>query len=324
MFNRTESPNFQTEVDTLLPSYENPAIKVNGVTKLYRHFAAVKDLDLKVRRGEILGIVGHNGAGKTTTLKMLTGLVATTSDTIETMSVDIARDSKHTKRFTGYLPEESPLYENITVVEYLMFFSELYNMGKKQAQERIDLLLRALKLTERDKLTGELSKGMRRKVAIARTLLHNPKLLILDEPNSGLDPLTSFFIIDYLKTLRDEGKTIVLNAHNLFHIEYICDRVAIMKNGELLVCDSMKSIRESLSNREYEITFNANEDLDCERSNGNYVFKAAEVGLITSFLKNISENDWALVDLSIRQSALEDIYVKLMNDAEKTPASSNR
>jgi ABC-2 type transport system ATP-binding protein len=134
-------------------------------------------------------------------------------------------------------------------------------MPQRQAQERIELLLSSLQLSERDKLTGELSKGMRRKVAIARMLLHD-QVLILDEPNAGLDPLTSFFIINYLKSLRDHGKTILLSAHNLFHVEYTCDRVAILKNGQLVVCNSMEAIRQSLGNREYEVVFKSDDRLD--------------------------------------------------------------
>ena len=317
MFHRAMSRSFQTRAN-FIQSNENLMIKLKGVTKLYQHFAAVKDVGFDVRDGEILGIIGHNGAGKTTILKMITGLVVPTEGTIEVMGMDITKNGTHIKRFIGYLPEESPLYENMTVVEYLMFFSELYRIPKEPARERIDQLLGSLKLAEKDKLTGELSKGMKRKVTIARTLLHDPKLLILDEPSSGLDPLTSFFIIDYLKMLKEEGRTIILSAHNLFHVEYICDRVAIIKNGQLLVCDTMESMRKNLGRREYEIVFKANEDLDYERRDGNYVFKAAEVGQIASVLKNISEKNWALIDLSIRQSALEDIYMKLMSDTKTT------
>ena len=316
MLHKIISPGFQTSSNNLPHSYDDLVVKAEGITKLYRNFPAVKDLYLEVRNGEILGIIGHNGAGKTTTLKMLTGLVTPTSGRIEIMGMDLAKESRRIKNYIGYLPEESPLYENMTVMEYLMFFSEIYQIPRKQAEERIDRLLAALKLPERDKLTGELSKGMRRKVAIARTLLHDPTLLILDEPNSALDPLTSFFIIDYLKTLKTEGKTIVLSAHNLFHVEYICDRVAILKNGELLVCDSMDSIRKRLGRREYEITFNANGDLDYERKEDNYVVRTADVSEIASVLKNISDNGWALIDLSIRESALEDIYVTLMNNTK--------
>ncbi len=287
-------------------------IKLTGVTKLYKDFEAVKGLDLEVRDGEILGIIGHNGAGKRTTLKMMVGLLSPTSGTVEVMGKDMAKDSTSVKRFLGYLPEESPLYENLTVNEYLRFFSELYDMPPPRANERIGLLLGSLKLPERNKLTGELSKGMRRKVAIARALLHDPKVLVLDEPSSGLDPLTSFFIVDYLRKLKAEGKTIVLSAHNLFHVEYVCDRVAILKNGRLLVCDTMDKIRRGLGRREYEVKFMSDQGLDYETKDGSYVYRTADVGEIASLLKDIPENNWALVDLSMKESALEDIYVKLM------------
>ncbi|MBL7165777.1 MAG: ABC transporter ATP-binding protein [Dehalococcoidales bacterium] len=291
-------------------------IMLQGVSKSYRDCVAVDHLDLDVREGEILGIIGHNGAGKTTILKMITGLISPTEGSIEIMGMDITREGTRIKSFIGYLPEESPFYENMTVTEYLLFFSELYRIPRSVARDRIHRLLGVLNLAEENKLTGELSKGMKRKAAIARTLLHNPGLLILDEPNSGLDPLTSFFIIDYLRALRDEGKTILLSAHNLFHIEYICDRVAILKNGRLVVVDSMESLRQRLGEREYEITFKTADDLPYEKRGDNYIFKSADVGQIASLLRQVSDKGWALVDLSIRQSALEDIYVKLMNGTE--------
>ncbi len=161
---------------------------------------------------------------------------------------------------------------------------------------------------------GEMSKGMKRKVSIARTLIHDPDLLILDEPNSGLDPLTSFFIIDYLKKLRAKGKTIILSAHNLFHVEYICDRVAVLKRGKLIVYDSMDNIRRSLGKREYEIVFKTDESLNYPAKDGSYVVKTPEIEEMASLLRKISERNWALVDLSIKQSALEDIYLDIMND----------
>jgi len=287
-------------------------IKLTDVTKSYKDFEAVKDLSLEVRDGEILGIIGHNGAGKSTTLKMMVGLISPTSGTVEVMGRDMVKDGTYVKRFLGYLPEESPLYENMTVNEYLRFFSGLYDMPREKANERINLLLDSLKLPERNKLTGELSKGMKRKVSIARALLHDPKLLVLDEPSSGLDPLTSFFIVDYMRRLRSEGKTIVLSAHNLFHVEYVCDRVAILKNGRLLVCDTMENIRKDLGKREYEVKFMSDQRLDYEKKDGNYIYRTADVGEIASLLRNISDNNWALVDMSMKESALEDIYVKLM------------
>ncbi len=287
-------------------------IKLTDVTKLYLDFPAVNSLNLEVMDGEIMGIIGHNGAGKSTTLKMIVGLISPTSGTVEIMGRDMGKESTRVKRSIGFLPEESSLYANMTVAEYLLFFAELYQVPKHQARERMHLLLDALKLADLNKLTSELSKGMKRKVAIARTLLHDPQLLVLDEPNAGLDPLTSFFIINYLKELREQGKTILLSAHNLFHIEFICDRVAILKEGELIVCSTMEAIRASLGRREYELIFKSDQDMGHEQQDGNSVFRSNDVADIAAMLHSISENNWALVNLSVRESALEEIYVKLM------------
>ena len=290
-------------------------IKLTEVSKFYDQFAAVEALDLEVRDGEIMGIIGHNGAGKTTTLKMIAGLIEPTSGTIEIMGMNLAKNAIAIKKSMGFLPEESPLYESMNVTEYLLFFSELYGMPKKIALDRIDGILDSLNLEERHKLTGELSKGMKRKVAIARALLHDPALLILDEPNSGLDPLTSFFIIDYLKKLKERGKTILLSAHNLFHVEYICDRIAIMKQGKLLICDTMKELVKRLGKREYQVIFRADQELEYEKKDDNYSLKTADIGEIAAVLRQISDRNWTLVDLSMRQSALEEIYINLMTDA---------
>ena len=290
-------------------------VKLEHVTKQYHDTVAVRDLSMQVEQGEIVGVIGHNGAGKSTTLKMIAGLIAPTSGLVEVMGYNILKDSTHFKKQIGYLPEESPLYENMTARQYLMFFSELYQVPRRKAEARIDELLESLKLAQKDKLTGEFSKGMKRKTAIARALLHDPRLLILDEPNSGLDPLTSFFIINYLKTLKAQGKTILLSAHNLFHIEYICDRVAVIKNGELVVFDDMNAIRASLGQREFQIVFKSDERLDYEQHDGNYVFRTHEINAIAAILAEISEHNWALVDLSVHESALEEIYVKLMTNA---------
>ena len=287
-------------------------IELVQVTKQYGTLLAVNALDLQVRDGEIIGIIGHNGAGKSTTLKMIAGLIAPTAGTIRVLGYDMAKESTAAKRAIGYLPEENPLYENMTAREYLTFFAELYGLPKTTTRARIDELLGSLNLPEKDKLTGEFSKGMKRKVAIARALLHDPRVLILDEPNSGLDPLTSFFIINYLKTLKQQGKTIILSAHNLFHVEYICDRVVIIKNGRIIVCDTMDAIRGSLGEREFQVVFRADAPLEFDRRDGNYVFRTDDVGVMAAVLGKISEHNWALVDLSVQESALEEIYVRLM------------
>lgn len=289
-------------------------IELTNVTKQYDNTTVVEPLNLQIAAGEIVGIIGHNGAGKSTTMKMIAGLVEPTTGTVRVMGRDIHREGVKVKQHIGYLAEESPLYETMTAQQYLLFFSELYRMPRQKALGRIDQLLTSLDLVDKNKLTGQFSKGMKRKTAIARALLHDPSLLILDEPNSGLDPLTSFFIINYLRTLRREGKTIILSAHNLFHVETICDRVAIIKNGKMLVFDSMDAIRSRLGKREYQVIFHTEQTLDYEVVNGHYVFRTGEVNAIAGMLETVSANGWTLVDLSMRESALEEIYVKLMTN----------
>lgn len=290
-------------------------IQLEDVTKSYDDTIVVERLNVQIDSGEIVGIIGHNGAGKSTTLKMIAGLVEPTSGQVRVMGHDMQKESIKVKQRIGYLPEESSLYEAMTAQQYLLFFSELYRMPRRKALQRIDQLLNSLGLADKDKLTGEFSKGMKRKTAIARTLLHDPELLILDEPNSGLDPLTSFFIINYLKTLRREGKTIILSAHNLFHVEAICDRVGIIKNGKLLIFDKMDVIRSRLGKREYQVLFHTDQKLDYEHVNGNYVFRTGDVDAIARMLETVSANGWTLMDLSMRESALEEIYVKLMTNS---------
>jgi ABC-2 type transport system ATP-binding protein len=295
-----------------------PVVQLSHVFKLYNGSAAVDDLDLEINKGEIVGIIGHNGAGKTTTIKMITGLIAPTSGTLKVMGYDIQKDGLKVKKSLGYLPEETPLYENMTALEYLIFFASIYGIESKDAKERASRLLESLNLEVSKKLLGEMSKGMKRKVAIARTLIHDPDLLVLDEPNSGLDPLTSFFIIEYLKKLRDKGKTIILSAHNLFHVEYICDRVAIIKRGKLMVYDSMENIRKSLGKREFEVIFKTDEKLDYAQKDGNYSVTTTDIEKMADLLRTIQDHDWALIDLVIRQSALEDIYLDIMKDGKNS------
>ena len=290
-------------------------IQLMDVTKRYDDTIVVDRLNLQIDPGEIVGLIGHNGAGKSTTLKMIAGLVEPTSGQIHVMGHNMQKESIKVKGRIGYLPEESSLYEAMTAQQYLLFFSELYQMPRGKALQRIDQLLDSLGLADKNKLTGEFSKGMKRKTAIARTLLHDPELLILDEPSSGLDPLTSFFVINYLKSLKREGKTILLSAHNLFHLETICDRVGIIKNGKLLIFDNMDVIRSRLGKREYQVLFRTDQKLDYEHVNGNYIFRTGDVAAIARMLGLVSTNGWTLIDLSMRESALEEIYVKLMTNS---------
>ena len=166
-------------------------IDVRGLRKEYDGFVAVADLSFSLGEGEILGIVGPNGAGKTTTLKMIATLIRPTAGRISIAGLDPMKEEIEVKRRIGFLPEESPLYEQMTVKDYLIFFAELYGLDTSEALVKIEELLDMLSLSADGKRIGDLSKGMRRKVAIIRSLINDPDLLIYDEPTSGLDGMTA-------------------------------------------------------------------------------------------------------------------------------------
>ena len=230
-------------------------ISACGLTKIYNGFVALDGVSFELRDNEILGVIGHNGAGKTTLLKIMTGLILPTSGGLSINGINVVDDPVGLKRILGYLPEDSHLYETMTVRSYLTFFGEIYGMGPGAIQEKTDALLGTLSLEAGQKKIGELSKGMKRKVAIARSLLHDPEILIYDEPSSGLDPMTSRTIIEFLKDLRKQRKTIVFSAHNLHQVEEVCDRVMILRRGKEVAFGSIRELREMFGSITYTLTF---------------------------------------------------------------------
>jgi ABC-2 type transport system ATP-binding protein len=230
-------------------------ISACDLTKQYDGFPALDGVSFGLPDNEILGVIGHNGAGKTTLLKIMTGLVAPTRGSLTINGIDVVEHPLDLKRILGYLPEESHLYETMTVRSYLTFFGEIYGMEGDAIGDRADRLLATLSLDDDGKKIGELSKGMKRKVAIARSLLHDPAVLIYDEPSSGLDPMTSRTIIEFLKELRGQQKTIIFSAHNLFQVEEICDRVMILRRGKEVACGTIGELREMFGSITYTLTF---------------------------------------------------------------------
>jgi ABC-2 type transport system ATP-binding protein len=230
-------------------------ISACGLSKNYDGFTALDGVSFELRDNEILGVIGHNGAGKTTLLKIMTGLVPPTRGNLSINGIDVVDDPVGLKRILGYLPEDSHLYETMTVRSYLTFFGEIYGMAAGAIREKSDQLLGTLSLDAGQKKIGELSKGMKRKVAIARSLLHDPGVLIYDEPSSGLDPMTSRTIIEFLKDLRRQRKTIVFSAHNLYQVEEVCDRVMILRRGKEVACGSIRELREMFGSITYTLTF---------------------------------------------------------------------
>jgi ABC-2 type transport system ATP-binding protein len=230
-------------------------ITARHLTKKFDNFTALDDVSFEFEDREIFGIIGHNGAGKTTLLKIISGLITPTSGELVINDIDVLKDTKALKENLGYLPEESRLYETMTAENYLAFFGEIYGLSAQDIRVRSNQLFAALSLEPDGKKIGEFSKGMKRKVAIARSLIHNPKFLVYDEATSGLDPMTSRFIADYLRTLKKDGKTIVLSAHNLYQVEAICDKVMILKRGKMVAFGTMSELRDQFGTLTYTIFF---------------------------------------------------------------------
>jgi len=218
--------------------------------KAYGDVVAVRGSTFSVDSGEIFGLIGPNGAGKTTTLKMLAGLLEPTAGEATVAGYDC--QDREMRRSLGFLPEDSPVYEHMTARSYLHFFADLYDVPADVAAERIEATLDRLDLEVRDRPLGNTSKGMKRKVAIARSLVNDPDVLIYDEPASGLDPLTTNAIIDFVADLGTE-RTVVFSAHNLYHVEALCDRIGIMLDGELAVTGTIEEIRAAHGGVEYHV-----------------------------------------------------------------------
>ncbi|MGQ0535427.1 MAG: ABC transporter ATP-binding protein [Methanobacteriota archaeon] len=286
-------------------------IEVSGLTRRYGRFAAVEDLTFRVREGEIFGLVGPNGAGKTTTLKILAGVLEPSEGdaTIRGASV---RDPD-TKRLVGYLAEESPVYEELDAYEYLRFFGSLYGIPRGRAKARATELLDLLGLDHRERALGAMSKGMRRKVAIARSLLHDPPLLLYDEPGSGLDPLATAQVVDTIRTLRDEGHTIVFSAHNLHQVEAISDDLLILHNGKAVAQGTMGAIREAAGGKRYEVYADIPVDGAVRaRPDGPYVARAAALAEAEALMAAVRGRGGRVLDVSIREPTLEEIFLKFV------------
>lgn len=293
-------------------------IIAKDLVKKYGGFTALDGVSFEFPDGEILGIIGHNGAGKTTLLKIMSGLIAPTSGSLSINGIDVVKDPVALKGMLGYLPEESRLYETMTVENYLSFFGEIYGLSPQVIRERCRQLLAVLSLEPDGKKIGEFSKGMKRKAAIARSLIHNPDLLIYDEATSGLDPMTSRFIADYLRTLKREKKTVILSAHNLYQVEAICDRVMILRRGQMIAFGSMSQLRERFGSLTYTIFFSIADpgrllghSKTYAQEGGSFVCSAENINDLNETTALITEAGGTVEKIESRYPSLEEMMVKL-------------
>ncbi len=225
-------------------------INVNGITKTYGQQNAVDNLSFQVKTGEVLGFLGPNGAGKTTTMKAITGYLVTNSGDIEVGGVSVNEDPHEVKKHIGYLPENNPLYQDMPVIDYLKFIAALNGVEKEDTEMRVTEMIQVCGLkSEKHKKIRELSKGYRQRVGLAQALIHNPEVLILDEPTTGLDPNQIIEIRELIKKIGRE-KTVILSSHILAEVEATCDRILIINNGKIVANGTAEELRHQAQGNE--------------------------------------------------------------------------
>ena len=232
-------------------------IELKELTKQFKEIKAVDSLSFNVKKGEILGLLGENGAGKTTTLRLLATMLKPTSGTAIIDGYDLVKDSNLVRSKIGILfGGETGLYDRLTAYENIAYFGELNGMSKTEIKNRIDKLAKLLDMEEYiNRRVGKFSKGMKQKVAIARSIVHNPEIMFLDEPTSGLDVSAVKVVHDFIIELKKEGKTIVFSSHSMKEVEKLCERVAIIHKGKLQVQDSLINLKEKYPENDLEEIF---------------------------------------------------------------------
>ena len=225
-------------------------IIVDGITKKYGRQNAVEKLSFQVKTGEILGFLGPNGAGKTTTMKAITGYLETNEGDIEVGGISVNQNPEEVKKFIGYLPEHNPLYQDMPVIDYLGFIARLQGVEKNRIENRVTEMIQVCGLkSEKHKKIRELSKGYKQRVGLAQALIHDPEVLILDEPTTGLDPNQIVEIRELIRKIGHE-KTVILSSHILAEVEATCDRILIINNGKIVANGTAEELRRQAQGNE--------------------------------------------------------------------------
>ncbi|MCP4138683.1 MAG: ABC transporter ATP-binding protein [Chloroflexi bacterium] len=231
-------------------------ISTTGLTKNFKKTLAVDALDLTIGSGELFGLVGPDGAGKTTTLRLLAGLLSLSEGDATVAGYDLRKESESIKKHIGYMAQQFSLYSELSVLENLQFFAEIYDVPRKKMAERTEKLLQFARLTEfKDRRAAHLSGGMQKKLALACTLIHEPKILLLDEPTTGVDPISRREFWDILTNLHLNGTTIIVSTPYMDEADR-CSRVGLIYEGKLIVCDTPRQIKKELPGEMVEFLTN--------------------------------------------------------------------
>lgn len=227
-------------------------LEIKGLTKNYGRFTAVDGLDLTVEKGEIYGFVGPNGAGKTTTMKIICGLLPVDKGQVRVAGIDVTKDIRKAKELIGYMPDFFGVYDNLKVTEYLDFYASVYNINPKDRKRICDDLLELVDLQDkRDAYVDSLSRGMKQRLCLARCLVHNPELLVLDEPASGMDPRARVEMKEILRTLKDLGKTIMISSHILPELAELCTSIGIIDRGKIVISGTVDEIMQQVYSKRF-------------------------------------------------------------------------
>src|SRR5208283_3718955 len=225
-----------------------PAVQTFGLTRMYGAMAALSGLDLTVNKGDLFGFIGSNGAGKTTTLRILATFLAPSAGTAQVLGHDVVREADAVRHVIGYMPDFFGVYKDMEVTEYLDFFGACYKIPTAQREKTVNDVLELVGLTEKKgALIGALSRGMQQRLGLARVLIHDPQVLLLDEPASGLDPRARIEMMAILQELQRLGKTIIISSHILSELQTLCNRVAIIEKGRLIYSGAVQGVRDQVS-----------------------------------------------------------------------------
>ena len=226
-------------------------ISIQNVSKWFGKFKAVDNINIEVEKGEIFGLLGLNGAGKTTTQRMVSTVFQPSEGDIIVNGFDSKINSSEVRRNIGFLPTEVGLYDRLTSREVIRYFGILNDIDHNQIDDKINDVLERLSLSEyADKRCGKLSRGNKQKVAIARAIIHEPPVFIFDEPTSGLDVISARAVLDFVKQCKEDGRTILYSSHSMYETEEICDKIAIIHDGRILMTDSIKHIQKEYGSLE--------------------------------------------------------------------------
>ena len=305
-------------------------IEVSNLTKRYGNHAAIGDLSFSVGRGEVVGLLGPNGAGKTTTMRILTCFMPATSGSARVAGFDVFTQSREVRRRIGYMPENNPLHEDMRVREYLKFRARIKGLGAKKSRERVDRVMEQCGLVDVQKrIIGQLSKGYRQRVGIADALVHEPELIILDEPTLGLDPNQIRSLRQLIKELGKQH-TLLISTHILSEVEMTCSRVLILYAGKIRASDSLDNLRNGM-NKSGDIIAEISapetelrdtweqmpevDDWDVCVADGEY-FRCAITATNDTDLRPVifdiaKQRGWKIRELTQKRHSLEDIYMRL-------------